>query len=85
MLDEILSRAGYEVSKAGTAALPAEVPAVPATYVAREAFDELKTLLITTEEPVICALGMGGSGKTVLASFLVRDPDISSSFDRVLW
>ena len=105
MLEEVVTRAGYEVPKPATASLPEDVPAVPATYVAREQFLLLKSLLLEKEggtsvvkgqssgqdscnlstETQPQALGMGGSGKTVLASCLVRDADVASSFGRVFW
>ena len=66
MLDEIVTRAGYEVkhSLQDSATFPPEVPTLPTSYVGREAFVTLKALLVDTESssaPVLKALGMGGT------------------------
>ena len=52
-----------------------------------EAFNTLKALLVDgdSEAVVLKALGMGGSGKTVLATALARDAEVMGSFWRVLW
>ena len=85
MIQEIIMRAGYSVKLSAT--LPAEVPALPTTYIPREAFNTLKALLVDgdSEAVVLKALGMGGSGKTVLATALARDAEVMGSFWRVLW
>ena len=94
MLEEVTSRAGFEVRYADElqelATLPLEVPALPAAFVSREAFNALKELLlqppqVDSDSPALKALGMGGSGKSVLAAALVRDSEVRRCYETVLW
>eukprot|EP00935_MAST-01C_sp_MAST-1C-sp1_P001654 g1654.t1 len=81
MLHRIVKQAGYEVMKRRKrlqAELPPEVPALPSTFVSRAAQGQLKALLLKQEPPVLKAFGMGGAGKTCVATVLVRDVEVGS-------
>ncbi len=93
MLSEIVGRAGYTVNTAATendsddlAVIPAEVPPLASTFLPRgEAQQRLQEALLEGDNPVLKALGMGGSGKTVLATILVRDKEVRRHFDAIAW
>ena len=73
--------------------LPADVPALPKGYVVRDAIlTGIKGQIMHVmgpnvddpkAAPVVAAQGMGGSGKTVIASALCNDPDVRRFFDKV--
>ncbi len=81
--------AGFEYAR-----LPPEVPPLPKGYVMREALTGgIKAKLLQQEQdgaavvspsaPIVSVHGMGGSGKTVVASALCNDVELRSTFDRV--
>ena len=66
--------------------LPIEVPLLPSAFTERdEAFNQLKSLLLqsASEHPQVKALGMGGSGKTVMATSLVLDSEVRRQYEKV--
>jgi hypothetical protein len=46
---------------------------------------QASVMAVTAEKAKIGALGMGGIGKTVTASWLARDEDVRRHFDVILW
>ena len=44
-----------------------------------------RTMAVTSQKSQIGALGMGGIGKTVTASWLARDEDVRRHFELVIW
>jgi hypothetical protein len=71
---------------------PFQVPPLPKAFVARrEPLEALKTLILDRDKPpdtfVVSAIrGMGGIGKSVLASALARDTEIRQRFpDGIIW
>ena len=97
MLNAIIKRAGYQVRYASAqdalAELPMEVPLLPVTYVSRgDAEAALQRLLLQKRTadsgygyPLIKALGMGGSGKTALATSLVRSEPVRKRYYCIVW
>ena len=73
--------------------MPFQVPSLPSYYVDRpDARNRLKSALLneefhTTGTLVISAIyGLGGIGKSVLASALAHEPEVQAKFpDGVLW
>lgn len=78
------------------APIPGEVP--PLSRHLRPTSDMLKlkslllagtsgssTTAVTSEQSKIGALGMGGIGKTVTASWIARDDDVRRHFDLIVW
>ena len=72
------------------AEIPREAPVLPTTYVHRTApFQGVVADLTDPERSASathCLLGMGGGGKTLIASSVVRDENVRASFkDGVFW
>jgi hypothetical protein len=82
------------------APLPAEVPALSVNLRPTPDMEKLKVMLIshgadddtssskmavTSERSKIGALGMGGIGKTVTATWLARNAEIRSHFKTICW
>ena len=72
------------------ALIPREAPKLPVTYVPRTAMLERVVTDLTNVERLAsathCLLGMGGGGKTLMASSVVRHDRVLSNFkDGVLW
>ena len=72
------------------AEIPREADALPTTYVRRTAMVEGVVLdLVDSRRPASathCLVGMGGGGKTLLASAVVRDDRVRASFkDGIFW
>ena len=74
----------------GLADIPPAVPSLPKAYVERIAMQEKAVSVLVNEErnatATVALWGMGGGGKTVLASSVVRDNRVQSSFrDGMFW
>lgn len=72
------------------AEVPREAPVLPSTYVQRVPLMErvAQDLVNPTRSPsaIHCLVGMGGVGKSLLASSVVRDDRVRSSFrDGIFW
>eukprot|EP01048_Picozoa_sp_COSAG05_P011210 COSAG05_NODE_1042_length_6066_cov_2.922742_2_plen_1109_part_00 len=78
------------------APIPAEVPALSLNCRPTADMEKLKRMLISTDsdgstmavtatKSKIGALGMGGIGKTVTATWLARDEDVRRHFELVVW
>ena len=73
------------------AVIPREVPSLPRGHVPRKAIIagikrelvNLSTELGVRESAVLLVQGMGGSGKTVVATGIARDPEIGQQFDTI--
>ncbi len=85
-------------SQALLALVPGEVPPLSLSLQPTKDMKMLKTMLLSStndddssvmavsaERAKIGALGMGGIGKTVTASWLARDDDVRRHFDAILW
>ena len=83
-------------AEATLAPIPAEVPPLSLNLRATPDMKKLKQMLIsdgtddnkmavTSEQSKIGALGMGGIGKTVTASWIARNEDIRRHFEIVVW
>ena len=84
-------------SASGMADVPPECPEAPENYQSRPAAEQqLKDLLLQVpavgsgnadrdNSSVVKVLGMGGAGKSCLASVVVRDPAVRRTFSKVLW
>ena len=86
------SSTSREPAAAGSLALiPREVPVLPKGYVPRKAIlDGIKRNLFSLqaegaarESATLLVQGMGGSGKTVVASSIARDSEVGAKFDLV--
>eukprot|EP00752_Nemacystus_decipiens_P009200 g8218.t1 len=72
----------------GMAAIPVGAPPLPRSYVERPGVQEAVDNLLTPEKAVApyTIVGMGGGGKTVLASAVVRNASVRERFRRgVFW
>ena len=84
-----------EHDKNALAPVPADVPPLADNFQSTPDMETLKTLLlddVSTSVAVsslargrIGAFGMGGIGKTVMAAWIARDPDIRKSYDLIIW
>ena len=72
------------------AKIPLAVLSLPEAYVKRTVMQEVAVSGLVNEKRSstanVCLWGMGGGGKTVLASSIVRDDDVKSSFSNgIFW
>ena len=74
------------------ATVPRQVPQLPDSYLPRvELFEDIITRLTKVPDEAqqrcarVSARGMGGSGKTILAAAVARDPRILAHFTAVVW
>ena len=85
-------RSGWAAAKKTLkrATVPRQVPQLPDSYLPRvELFEDIITRLTNDAVQQSCtrlsARGMGGSGKTILAAAVARDPRILMHFTAVAW
>ena len=87
-------RSGWSAAKKALkrATVPRQVPQLPDSYLPRvELFEDIITRLTKVPDAAqqgcarLSARGMGGSGKTILAAAVARDPRILTYFTAVAW
>ena len=97
----VTQRSSAEEAKAAAglilAPMPAEVPPLSLNVQPTPDMHKLKSMLlsgdsggdsttaVTSEKSKIGALGMGGIGKTVTASWIARNEDVRQHFELVIW
>ena len=100
-LDLLLSSEDKTTAKqrSGPAAIPPEVPELPAMLQTRPALVQAMKERVLSQTGNTTAVvsaargaaattsahGMGGVGKTTVASCLIRDPEVGAAFERLLW
>ena len=88
----VSKRLGWSAAKRALkrSTVPRQVPQLPDSYLPRaELFEDIITRLTKVDDEAavqrITARGMGGSGKTILAAAVARDPRILTHFQAVIW
>ena len=82
------------ITKESSARIPREVPALPKGHVPRKAIlDGIKRMLFsltpsesnnaTLENAMLLVQGMGGAGKTVVATSIARDAEVGLRFGQI--
>eukprot|EP01050_Picozoa_sp_SAG11_P004084 SAG11_NODE_252_length_11593_cov_7.436663_2_plen_611_part_00 len=71
---------------AGLAGIPSTVPELPHTIGVTNEMEHLQRLLVSeSSQACIGCLGMGGAGKTVIASWLCRQEKVRKRFAQIVW
>eukprot|EP01051_Picozoa_sp_SAG22_P002548 SAG22_NODE_115_length_19315_cov_10.458368_9_plen_1069_part_00 len=79
--DDMLADAAF-----GLATLPAEVPMLPMAFRKNPEMAALKAkVLDVASGPRIGFFGMGGAGKTVTSTYVVRSEQVRHHFDHICW
>eukprot|EP01050_Picozoa_sp_SAG11_P013285 SAG11_NODE_1540_length_4722_cov_2.812243_3_plen_1121_part_00 len=72
-------------SKSSEALVPPLVPALPVGVLVTSEMEDLLSRLIKSDKKRLGFCGMGGIGKTVISSWLVRQHSVRSAFENILW
>ncbi len=72
-------------SESTEALVPTLVPALPVGVLVTSEMEDLLSRLIESDKKRVGFCGMGGIGKTVISSWLVRQHSVRSAFEKILW
>ena len=76
---------GASAASAAGARLPAVVPGLPLGLRVTTEMKQLLSYLVNSDATRVGFCGMGGIGKTVVSSWIVRQPTVRKAFDKIAW
>ena len=82
---ELRAKTDGEKTVQQAAEVPAAVPRLPGGMLVTQSMTELLKHVTSSEITRIGFFGMGGIGKTVIASWLVRHESVLKNFDQIVW